>query len=87
MQIGAEIGGLTLAQSDLMRKAMGKKNKRLMATFKVDFVNGAKGKNISQEVAISIFDLLEKFAEYGFNKSHATGYSVISYQTAWLKRY
>ena len=87
MQIGAEIGGFTLAQSDLMRKAMGKKKKRLMATFKVDFVKGAQEKNISQEVAINIFDLLERFAEYGFNKSHATGYSLISYQTAWLKTY
>jgi len=85
MQIGSIIGGFTLAQSDAMRKAMGKKKKDLMATFKIDFIKGAKDKKLSEELAIEIFDLLAKFAEYGFNKSHAAAYSVISYQTAWLK--
>ena len=85
MQIGSVIGGFTLAQSDAMRKAMGKKKKDLMATFKIDFIKGAKDKELSEELAIEIFDLLAKFAEYGFNKSHAAAYSVISYQTAWLK--
>ena len=85
MQIGSVIGGFTLAQSDEMRKAMGKKKKDLMATFKIDFIKGAQSKGLSQELAIEIFDLLAKFAEYGFNKSHSAAYSVIAYQTAWLK--
>ena len=85
MQIGSVIGGFTLAQSDAMRKAMGKKKKNLMATFKIDFIKGAENKGLSQNLSIKIFDLLAKFAEYGFNKSHAAAYSVISYQTAWLK--
>ena len=85
MQIGSVIGGFTLAQSDEMRKAMGKKKKDLMATFKIDFIDGAKSKGLSQDLAIEIFDLLAKFAEYGFNKSHSAAYSVIAYQTAWLK--
>ena len=87
MQIGSLIGGFTLAQSDDMRRAMGKKKKALMATFKIDFVNGAEQKGVSKELAIEIFDLLEKFAEYGFNKSHSAAYSIIAYQTAWLKTY
>ncbi len=85
MQIGSMIGGFTLAQSDEMRKAMGKKKKDLMATFKIDFIKGAQDKGLSQELSIEIFDLLAKFAEYGFNKSHSAAYSVIAYQTAWLK--
>ena len=87
MQIGLEIGGLSLAESDEMRRAMGKKKKKLMATFKVKFVDGAVKKSVDKKIAIEIFDLLEKFAEYGFNKSHSTAYSVIAYQTAWLKTY
>ena len=87
MQIGSLIGGFTLAQSDQMRRAMGKKKKNLMATFKIDFVKGAEANGVSQKVAIEIFDLLEKFAEYGFPKSHSTAYAIISYQTAWLKHY
>ena len=85
MQIGSAIGGFTLAQSDEMRKAMGKKKKDLMSTFKIDFIKGAESNGLSQELAIEIFDLLAKFAEYGFNKSHSAAYSVIAYQTAWLK--
>ena len=87
MQIGLEVGGLSLAESDEMRRAMGKKKKKLMATFKVKFVEGAVKKNVDKKIAIEIFDLLEKFAEYGFNKSHSTAYSIIAYQTAWLKTY
>jgi len=85
MQIGSAIGGFTLAQSDEMRKAMGKKKKDLMSTFKIDFIKGAESNGLSEELAIEIFDLLAKFAEYGFNKSHSAAYSVIAYQTAWLK--
>ena len=85
MQIGSTIGGFSLAQSDDMRRAMGKKKKNLMATFKIDFVKGAIEKGLEEKLAIEIFDLLAKFAEYGFNKSHSAAYSVIAYQTAWLK--
>ena len=85
MQIGSTIGGFSLAQSDDMRRAMGKKKKNLMSTFKIDFVKGAIEKGVEEKLAIEIFDLLAKFAEYGFNKSHSAAYSIIAYQTAWLK--
>jgi len=87
MQIATAIGGFTLSQSDIMRRAMGKKKKRLMAGFKTDFVNGATSQNIDKKIAIEIFELLEKFALYGFNKSHSAAYAMIAYQTAWLKTY
>ena len=85
MQIASKIGRFSLAESDLMRRAMGKKKKNLMASFKVKFVEGAAKNKIAKNLAIEIFELLEKFAQYGFVKSHAVAYSVISYQTAWLK--
>ena len=85
MQIASKIGGFTLSESDLMRAAMGKKKKNLMASFKVKFVEGATNQKINKKTAIEIFELLEKFAQYGFNKSHAVAYSIIAYQTAWLK--
>ena len=87
MQIATAIGGFTLSQSDTMRWAMGKKKKRLMAGFKTDFVDGAKAQGIDEKISIEIFELLEKFAEYGFNKSHSVAYAMIAYQTAWLKSY
>ena len=85
MQIASKIGGFTLSEADLMRAAMGKKKKNLMASFKVKFVEGALKQDINKKSAIEIFELLEKFAQYGFNKSHAVAYSIIAYQTAWLK--
>ena len=85
MQVCSEVGGFTLAEADLMRRAMGKKKKNLMASFKVKFIEGAVQNKIHKKQAVEIFELLEKFAEYGFNKSHATAYSMISFQTAWLK--
>ena len=87
MQICSEIGGFTLSEADIMRRAMGKKKKKLMASFKVQFIEGAIKNKIHKKQAVEIFELLEKFAEYGFNKSHATAYSMISFQTAWLKAY
>ena len=74
MQIGSVIGGFTLAQSDEMRKAMGKKKKDLMATFKIDFINGAESKGLSQELAIEIFDLLAKFADSSIVKFFCNPY-------------
>ena len=86
MQIAHEIAGFSLAEADIMRRAMGKKIKKLMDELKVKFVEGAKKKNnISSTKAESIYELIEKFAQYGFNKSHSTAYAYVAYQTAWLK--
>ncbi len=87
MQIASEIAGFTLAQADMMRRAMGKKDKALMAEQKKLFVEGAINNSIDKKLAGEIFDLIDKFASYGFNKSHAVAYSVLSYQTAYLKTY
>ncbi len=85
MRIASEVGGLTLAKADLMRRAMGKKDRSLMAEMKKEFVEGAVRLGTQKSVADEIFDLIEKFASYGFNKSHSVAYSVIAYQTAYLK--
>jgi len=85
MQIANKIAGFSLAQADIMRRAMGKKQKSLMAGQKKEFINGAVNKNISQKKAESIYGLVEKFAQYGFNKSHSTAYAYVAYQTAYLK--
>lgn len=85
IKIASEIGGLSLAQADLLRRAMGKKDKELMAKQKKEFVDGAVKKAIDRKIAGDIFDLIEKFASYGFNKSHSVAYSVLAYQTAYLK--
>ncbi len=87
MQIASEIAGFTLAQADVMRRAMGKKDKVLMAEQKKLFVEGAVKNSIDRKLAGEIFDLIEKFASYGFNKSHAVAYSGLAYQTAYLKTY
>ena len=86
MQIANEIAGFSLAEADIMRRAMGKKIKKLMDELKVKFIDGAQKKNnIQPETAKQIYELIEKFAEYGFNKSHSTAYAYVAYQTAWLK--
>ncbi|MEK9136939.1 MAG: DNA polymerase III subunit alpha, partial [Bacteroidota bacterium] len=85
MKIASEVAGFTLAKADLMRRAMGKKDKNLMANLKEEFVKGAVEKGTAKKVAGDIFDLIEKFASYGFNKSHSVAYSVVAYQTAYLK--
>ena len=87
MQISQIIGGFTLAQGDMLRRAMGKKKADVMAAFKVDFVDGAVKQNYNKKMAVKIFDLLEKFAQYGFNKSHSTAYALVAYRTAWLKHH
>ncbi|MCF7729548.1 MAG: DNA polymerase III subunit alpha [Chthoniobacterales bacterium] len=80
------LAGYTLGQADLLRRAMGKKDKEKMAQERVTFVEGCKKlNNIPEKQANAIFDFLEKFAEYGFNKSHSAAYALISYQTAYLK--
>jgi len=85
MKIASEIAGFSLAKADLMRRAMGKKDKALMATMKKEFIDGAEAAKTGRKAAGEIFDLIEKFASYGFNKSHSVAYSVIAFQTAYLK--
>ena len=87
MQIASEIAGFTLAQADMMRRAMGKKDLILMAEQKKLFVDGAEARGIDRKLAGEIFDQIDKFASYGFNKSHSAAYSVLAYQTAYLKKY
>ena len=87
MQIVNEIANFSLAQADILRRAIGKKDNDLMEALKVKFINGASSNGISQRDAKDIYGLIEKFAQYGFNKSHSTAYSYIAYQTAWLKTY
>ncbi|MCL4538371.1 MAG: DNA polymerase III subunit alpha [Bacteroidetes bacterium] len=87
MQIASEIAGFTLAQADMMRRAMGKKDLILMAEQKKLFVEGAAARSIDRKLAGEIFDQIDKFASYGFNKSHSAAYSVLAYQTAYLKKY
>ncbi len=85
MQIAQELAGFSLGQADLLRRAMGKKKPEEMAKVREQFRDGALANNISEELAEDIFDLMEKFAGYAFNKSHSATYALISYQTAWLK--
>lgn len=85
MQIAQAVGGYTLGAADLLRRAMGKKKPEEMAKQRSVFVEGAKGNGLDPGVATRIFDLMEKFAGYGFNKSHSAAYALLAYQTAWLK--
>jgi len=85
MQIAQVLAGYTLGGADLLRKAMGKKKPEEMAQQRSVFVDGAVGRGVSQHSAAHIFDLMEKFAGYGFNKSHSAAYALLSYQTAYLK--
>ncbi|MDR3608625.1 MAG: DNA polymerase III subunit alpha [Oligoflexia bacterium] len=85
MQIARELAGYSLGQADLLRRAMGKKKPEEMAQHREIFVKGATAKGLQAAKAESIFDLMAKFAEYGFNKSHSAAYGVLTYQTAFLK--
>jgi DNA polymerase-3 subunit alpha len=85
MQIAQAMGGYSLGGADLLRRAMGKKNAEEMAKQRETFLSGATGLGFAAELANNIFDLMEKFAGYGFNKSHSAAYALVSYQTAWLK--
>ncbi|HYM34776.1 MAG TPA: DNA polymerase III subunit alpha, partial [Steroidobacteraceae bacterium] len=85
MQIPQILAGYTLGGADLLRRAMGKKKPEEMAKQRSVFVEGATKRGVNQERAAFIFDLMEKFAGYGFNKSHSAAYALLSYQTAWLK--
>jgi len=85
MQIASAIGGYTMAEADILRKVMSKKKTSEMEKEKPKFLEGAKQKKISEKKSRKIWDQMETFAEYGFNKSHSTAYAIISYQTAYLK--
>jgi DNA polymerase-3 subunit alpha len=85
MQIAQVMGGYTLGGADILRRAMGKKDKDVMASQCKLFVDGATANGVSADVATHVFDLMAKFASYGFNKSHSAPYALISYQTAYLK--
>ena len=85
MEAARIIAGFSLAKADLLRRAMGKKIKSEMQDLKKSFIDGSKKKNIPADNAKKIFSDIEKFAGYGFNKSHAAAYAMISYQTAWCK--
>ncbi|MES2721623.1 MAG: DNA polymerase III subunit alpha [Pseudomonadota bacterium] len=85
MQIAQILAGYSLGEADLLRRAMGKKKKEEMDQQRARFISGAAEKGVSAEQSGGIFDLVDKFAGYGFNKSHAAAYALISYQTGWLK--
>ena len=87
MQIAQVLASYSLGGADMLRRAMGKKKAEEMAKQRGSFVEGASGRGLSEELSGSIFDLMEKFAGYGFNKSHSAAYALVSYQTAWLKKH
>ncbi len=85
MQIAQVLAGYSLGAADLLRRAMGKKKPEEMAKQRQIFIDGARKNGIEEKVSSYIFDLMEKFAGYGFNKSHSAAYALVAYQTAWLK--
>ena len=87
MQIAQVMAGYTLGGADMLRRAMGKKKPEEMAKQRHLFIEGSNAQGIDEKLAGNIFDLVEKFAGYGFNKSHSAAYALVSYQTAWLKTY
>ena len=85
MQCASVLAGYTLGEADLLRRAMGKKKVEVMQEQRAKFLEGAARNGIEAKTAEGIFDLIEKFAGYGFNKSHSAAYAVIAYHTAYLK--
>ncbi|MEN9595601.1 MAG: hypothetical protein RL236_35 [Pseudomonadota bacterium] len=85
MQIARELSGYTLGGADILRRAMGKKDAKEMANQRAVFVSGALANQVTEEIANYVFDLVDKFSGYGFNKSHSAAYALVAYQTAWLK--
>jgi DNA polymerase-3 subunit alpha len=85
MQIAQQLGGFTLAQADNLRRAMGKKDLKLMETMKAGYLEGCERNRIDKRAANDIWDMMFKFADYGFNKSHSAAYAYVAYQTAYLK--
>ena len=85
MQIASKMAGFSLGEADILRKAMGKKEAKDMISMREKFLEGARKNDISDKAAVQVFDLIKKFAQYGFNKSHSTAYALLAYQTAYLK--
>jgi len=85
MRIASEVGGFSLGEADLVRRAMGKKKPEVLMAMRERFIDGAMGKGLSKEITAAIFDLMEYFSGYGFNKSHSAAYALVSYQTAYFK--
>jgi len=85
MHIASSLSGFTLGEADLLRRAMGKKKPEVIAGLREKFIQGAEARGIARETAAKIFDLMEYFAGYGFNKSHSAAYALVAYQTAYLK--
>jgi len=85
MQIAHQVAGFSLAKADLMRKAMGKKQKETMESLQKEFVEGAVKNGISKAVATQIYELIQRFAQYGFNRSHSAAYAILAYQCGYLK--
>jgi len=85
MRIASDIAGYSLAQADIMRRAVGKKDPVKLMKEKIPFIEGAKKNGIEEKIADQIFELIVRFANYGFNKSHSVAYSILAYQTAYLK--
>jgi DNA polymerase III subunit alpha len=85
MQIASKMAGFSLGEADILRKAMGKKLASVMISMREKFIEGARKNKIPEKSAIQVFDLMEQFAQYGFNKSHSTAYALLAYQTAYLK--
>jgi len=85
MQIANRLGGLSLGRADILRRAMGKKKQDVMNQMKPEFIEGCGKNGINKKIATEIWDLIDKFASYGFNKSHSAGYALVAYQTGFLK--
>lgn len=85
MQIASSLAGFSLGEADLLRRAMGKKKPDILAGLRTRFIEGAAANNVSSDLAGEIFDLMEYFAGYGFNKSHSAAYAMVAYETAYLK--
>jgi DNA polymerase-3 subunit alpha len=85
MEIAQRLSGYSLGEADILRRAMGKKKPEEMAKQRSVFVDGAEQRDVKRKIATGVFDLVEKFAGYGFNKSHSAAYALLAYQTAWLK--
>ena len=85
MKVATDLCGFTMAEADALRKAVGKKQRKLMEAQREKFLSGALAKGYERDFVARLWDLIEKFAEYGFNKAHTVAYGVVSYQTAWLK--
>ena len=87
MQIAQVMGGYSLGEADLLRRAMGKKKKKEMDKQRVRFLEGAERNEVPEATAVEVFELMAEFAKYGFNKSHTAAYGFVAYQTAWLKHH